>query len=392
MSNPEAADTKKDGSRTYLYPPTGEHFPSVTTVLGATEAKPWLPAWSAGIAAEYAVDNLADLAGIRQVLGREEAVKLAKTQSELIRDRKRDTGGYVHDMVEKLVLWQASPEGRGGDLPLPLLPDHLRGADYDGVPVEEVSEWMIEGYLNWVSDFCPEFLAAEMTVYNAALKIAGTLDLIVRLHGLDVGPAGRFVPGDALDSCVDVKTGKYLDATVPEQIGLYRRMRQARMPMGDLVPMPPTRCGAVLHLRPPWEPGFERGYRFMMISGDDDEAAWGRARRAIDLYEGRKAAKAKPGKVCYPLRADGTIRQPRIADLDGEGYGRVLSPLAKAGYSDLEQVAAMTAGQLLATKGIGGKTVEGIRVMLADHGLCLRGEELLPVLRAVRDTAGQEAA
>lgn len=374
VSNPVAADTKKDGTRTYVYPPTGEAFPSVTTVLGATDAKPYLTAWSAGLAAEYAVDNLAALARLKRTEGRDEAVKLAKKQAELIRDRKRDTGGYVHDMAEKLVLWQASPEGRGGDLSLPLLPDHLQGADYDGVPVEDVAGWMVEGYLNWVSDFNPEFLAAEMTVYNALLKVAGTLDEIVRLHGLTTGRAGRLVPGPGLDCCVDVKTGKHLDATVPEQIALYRRMRQARMPMGDLVPMPPTTAGAVLHLRPPYEPGYERGYRFMLISGADDEAAWNRARRAIDLYAGRKAAKAKPGKVCYPLRADGTIQQPRIADLDGEGYGRTLSPLVKAGIGDLEQLAAMTAGQLLATKGVGGKTVDGIRVMLADHGLHLAGE------------------
>lgn len=374
MSSPAAADTKADGSRTYLYPPTGEAFPSVTTVLGATDAKPWLPGWSAGIAAEYAVDHLAALARLKRTEGRAEAVKLAKKQSELIRDRKRDTGGYVHDMVEALVLWQASPEGRGGDLSLPLLPDHLQGADYDGEPVEDVAEWMVEGYLNWVSDYDPEFLAAEMTVYNELLGVAGTLDEIARLRGFGIGRSGRFVPGPGLDCCVDVKTGKYLDATVPEQITLYRRMRWARMPMGDLVPMPPTHCGAVLHLRPPWEPGYERGYRFMLISGADDEAAWQRAQQALALYEGRKAAKAKPGKVCYPLRADGTIPQPRIADLDGEGYGRVLSPLLKAGYEDLEQVAAVTAGQLLRTKGIKEKTLDGIRVMLADHGLHLKGE------------------
>ena len=106
-----------------------------------------------------------------------------------------------------------------------------------------------------------------------------------------------------------------------------------------------------------------------------------RFQRALELYEGRKAAKKKPGKVCYPLRADGTIPQPRIADLDGEGYGRAISPLVKAGIGDLEQLAAMTAGQLLAVKGIGGKTVDGIRVMLADHGLCLVGEA--PVLAEV---------
>lgn len=386
-----ASDTHADGSRDYPYPPTGELFPSVTTILSATEGKPWLPGWAAGLAAEYAIDNLAVLAALieeriaaftgemsrreAEALARREAVTLAKKESERIRDRKRDTGGYVHDVVEALILWQASPEGTGGDLVLPLLPEHLEGEDYDGIPVEEVAEVMLDGFLNFVADFRPVFQAAEMTVYHPALKTAGTLDMIVDLPGLAVGRAGRFVPGDGVRVCTDTKTGKNLSATVPEQIAAYRRMTVARMPLGDLVPMPETECGAILHLRPE----HDRGYRLMLISGADDAAAWNRFRRAIELHHGRKGAKAKPGKVCRPLRADGTIPQPRLADLDGEGYGRVLSPLMKTGIGDLEQLAAMTAGQLLATKGIGGKTVDAVRAMLADHGLALAGDAVKEV-------------
>ena len=372
MSNPAAADTHEDGSREYQYPPTGEMFPSVTTILSATEGKPWLTGWSAGIAAEYAVDNLRDLAGTRQVLGRAEAVKLAKKEAERIRGIKRDAGGYVHDVAEALVLWQASPEGRGTDLSLPLLPEHLQGADYDGEPVADVVDWMIWGYLNWVSDFSPQFLAAEMTVFHPGLRVAGTLDAIAELPGLGIGPAGRFVPGTGVRSCVDVKTGKHLSVTWPEQIGTYRRCPECLLKTGELLPTPPTECGSVVHLRPE----YPRGYRFMLISGADDAAAWNRFRRAAEIFEGRKAAKAKPGKVCYPLRADGTVQQPRIADLDGEGYGRAVSSFVKAGLGgiDLDELAAMTAGQLLKVKHIGGATVSGARVILADHGLHLAGE------------------
>jgi hypothetical protein len=373
MSNPVAAVTEDDGSRSYTYPPTGESFPSVTTVLAATEGKPWLTGWAAGIAAEYAIDNWGDLFEMAGALGRDATVKHAKEEAARIRDRKRDTGGYVHDVVEALILWQASPEGSGAELALPVLPGRLAGEDYDGIPVEEVADVMLWGFLNWVEDFRPEFEASEMTVYNPALQVAGTLDIIARLPGLAVGRAGRFTPGGGVMPCVDVKTGKYLDATVPEQVAAYRRMTVAReRGLGDLVAMPATECGAVLHLRPE----YERGYRLMLISGRDDAMAWNRFRRALELHDGRKGAKKKPGKVCYPLRADGTIRQPRLADLDGEGYGRALAPLIKAGISDLEQLAAMTAGRLLATKGIGGKTVETARVMLADHGLHLAGERL----------------
>jgi len=375
VSSPATAVTDPDtGARDYPYPRTGEMFTSATTVLNGTEGKPWLPGWAAGIAAEYAVDNLVPLARLKRTVGRPEAVAQAKKQAALIRDRKRDTGGYVHDVVEALVLWQASPEGRGGDLSLPLLPDHLKGADYDGEPVEDVAGWMVEGYLNWVSDFCPEFLAAEMTVFHPGLKVAGTLDQIVRLPRLGIGRSGRFVPGSGVTPCVDVKTGKHLSVTWPEQVAIYRRCPECLMPLGELRLTPKTDCGAVLHLRPE----HPRGYRFMLISGEDDNAAWVRAQEAIRLYRGRRATKSKPGKVCYPLRADGTIRPPRLADLDGEGYGQVPGRLVKAGYEDLEQVAAKTAGQLLKTKGIKDKTLDGIRAMLADHDLHLAGEAPAP--------------
>jgi len=41
----------------------------------------------------------------------------------------------------------------------------------------------------------------------------------------------------------------------------------------------------------------------------------------------------------------------------------------------------MDAGDCLKVKGIGGKTLDGIRVMLADHGLHLRGETP-PIVKA----------
>jgi hypothetical protein len=376
-----AATTAGDGSRTYTYPPTGEEFPSVTTILSATEGKPWLPGWAAKIAAEYAVDHLAELAALVAEDGRDAAVKLAKTEAARIRDIKRDTGGYVHSVVEALVLWAASPDGRGADIALPVLPEHLAGADYDDDPVEDVAEWMVEGFLNWVSDYDPEFLAAEMTVFHPGLRVAGTLDAITFLPGLAVGRSGRFVPGAGVRPCVDVKTGKHLSVTWPEQITTYRRCPEC-LPdrlSSEVHPAPRTDCGAVLHLRPE----HPRCYRFMLISREDDAKAWNRFRRAAEVYEGRAAAKPKPGRVCYPLRADGTIRQPLIADLDGEGYGRALAPLVKAGVEDLEQLAAMTAGQCLAMKGVGGRTLDVIRVMLADHGLHLRDEAPASSLKAV---------
>lgn len=372
MTTAERVTDKDTGHRYYIYPPTGERLISVTTVLSETDGKPYLVPWSARLAAEYAVSNLDLLARTAKAEGFRAAVDLAKDQAKIIRDRKADAGTFVHDVVEALVLWAASPDGTGSDVPLPLLPERLVGADYDDQPLEDVTDWMIEGFLNFNADFRPQYLAAEMTVFNQALGVAGTLDLIGILHGLGISRSGRLIPvqGGCVTPMIDVKTGKHLSVTWREQIATYRRCPECLLPMGEIAAMPATDCGMVLHLRPE----YERGYRLMLIAGEDDEKAWQTFLSALATNQDRAAARLKPGKVVYPLREDGTMRQPRLADLDGEGYGRVLSPLLKAGIADLEQLAAMDAETLLKTKGIGGKTVETARKMLADHGLHLQGE------------------
>jgi hypothetical protein len=372
MMSPDRTEDPVTGHRTYTYPPTGQQLISVTTVLSATEGKPYLVPWSARLAAEYAIDNLVLLARTVESEGWQAAVDLAKKQAERIRDVKRNAGSYVHDVVEALILWAASPEGNGTEIVLPVLDENLADADYDDDPLEDVVNWMIDGFTNFVADFGPEFEAAEMTVYNVELGVAGTLDMIIVLRGLAISPSGRFIPkpGNILVLCVDVKTGKHLSVTWREQVATYRRMLEALLPMGDIVPMPKTDAAAVLHLRPE----HERGYRLMLVSGADDEKASRTFQAALSTYRDRAAAKAKPGKVVYPLRPDGSMPAPRIADLDGEGYGRVLTPLVKAGLRDLDQLAALDAGDCLAIKGIGGKSVDLIRRMLADHGLHLRGE------------------
>lgn len=385
MSNPATAVTdEKTGNRDYPYPPTGEMLKSVTTVRDSTIAKPWLTGWAAGLAAECAVDEIEYVArllvtegpqaeGGRRPGGRDTAVAYLADAAERVRNRKRDVGGFVHDTAEALIYWQASPEGCGPEVSLPLLPDHLQGAEFDGLPLDEVADVMLDGFLNWASDWNPVFEAAEMTVYNYPLRYAGTLDMIAFVPGIAYGPAGRFVPGPGLRVCIDVKTGRET-GPVAEQVAAYRRCTECRPDRfsDELAPMPATDIGAVLHLRPE----HRNGYRFIPVDPAEDALGWSMFRRSAELLAGRKEERDKPGKVCRPPRPDGTVPQPYLDELDGEGYGRVLGALGKAGLGrlDLEQLAAMTAGRLLAVKGIGGKTVDGIRAMLADHGLHLAGE------------------
>lgn len=377
---PESLRSKDgNGNRFYEFPPTHELFPGVTTITGGTKGTPYLAAWGSKVAALYAAGNLRELLALAEAAetwtdGEKAVVDLVKKEATRIRDLKRDTGSYVHQVVEALTLWAYSPGRTGKDITLPSLPDDLAGGLYDDEPVEDVADFMVTGFLNFVTDFEPVFLATEMAVFNPDLRVAGTLDTIFALDGRDLSPRGELVarPGHRLTICGDVKSGKNLDNTVKEQITAYRRMKLALLQLGELIPMPPTDIAAVLHLRPE----YERGYRFMPVSRRDDALAWNRFRRALELWTGREEAGDKPGIPAYPLRPDGTVPPRLLRDMDGEGYGRAPGALAKAGIDDVEFLAAMTAEECKELKGIGDATVDAARRLLAAEGLCFADETL----------------
>jgi hypothetical protein len=340
-----AAKTLADGSRYYPYPGTLEPLDSVTTIISATNSKPWIGYWKGRQSSAWVIDNWAIVARV---------------------------------MAE---------EGAGSEISIPLLPDHLQEALYDlgGGDfqfVADVTEWMTDGFVNFVSAFgsALRFLATEMAVYNQPLGWAGTLDGIAELDGyaisIGTGPRGTdeitASPGSVLRICFDTKTGKDMEGTWKEQLAAYRRATECLLPLGDLRPMPATDCGAVLHLRPE----YPDGWLLTLVSAGDDEAAWERFSKAASIYRERQAVKAKPGPSIRPLRADGTMPGPRLCDVAGEGYGRALAPLRKSlgGAAELEDLAGFTAADVLAVKGVGPKLIDAIREMLAGYGLCLADE------------------
>lgn len=401
----EVSVTRDDDSRYYPYPPTQELLDSVTTIIGATNSKPWIAKWHGSTSTAWCVDHLGQVARVKRLEGRKAAIDLGKDAAERVRDIKADAGVHVHDVQQALILWAAS-EGRSGtDIAIPLLPEHLEKATYDlgdGRPepplLRDVTDWMVDGFINWVTAFNPVFLATEMPVYNQPLGYAGTLDAIIALDGyaisIGTGPKGSdeviASPGSVLRACVDTKTGKEPEGTWKEQLAAYRRATECQPSKTDgLYPMEPTDCGAVLHLRP----DYPDGYSLTLVSTRDDEAAWERFQKAASIYRDRQQVKAKPGTSIRALRPDGTMPGWRLCDVVGEGYGRALAPLRKALGADFElsAVAEFTATDILTVKGIGPKLIDVIREMLADHHLALKGEELLPVLAAVRETAGEAA-
>lgn len=381
---------KETGERWYEYPPTGELLDSVTTVISATNSKPWIAGWHGRTSAAWCVDNMEEITRVRararqtafeqgatteeaDKIARKAAIDLGAEAAERLRSIKRDAGTYVHDLQEALIYWAASPGRSGADIDFPSLPDHLRNVLYDGEPLAEVVDFMITGFTNWVSHFSPVFEATEMQVYNQPLGIAGTLDDIFVLTGYGIHPDGdRLIPcpGNRLYVCGDTKTGREPEGTWKEQLAAYRRMTECRPSRLDgLMPMPATDCAAVLHLRPE----YPDGYLLMLVSAGEDEAAWARFLSMTKGFRDRQSVKNKPGRAVRPLRPDGTMPGPRLCDLAGEGYGRALAPLRKAlgAATELEELASFTAAEVLAVKGVGPKLIETIRIMLADHGLTL---------------------
>lgn len=395
----------RDDNRHYAYPPVdGKLLWSVTTVIGGTDFKPWIPKWYASMSARWCVDNLAQLARVmrawrRDAAGtltpdearakaRKAAVDLAKDAAKAERELKADAGSHVHAVMKALITWAKLPVRSAALLELPLLPEHLEGTRYDlGDDSEppllaDIVDMMVDGFLNFVAAFGDSMRIAEseLTVYNADLGYAGSLDQIIVLTGYAIsygtGPKGAdeivACPGNVLVIVVDAKTGKALDGTWKEQLAAYMMAPECGTPLGEMFKMPKVHGGAVLHLRP----DYPDGWNLFLVSAADTAAAWERFKKALSIFTERQEVKGKPGTVIRPLRADGTMPGPRLCDVASEGYGYALAPLRKAlgAGAELEDVARFTAAELLAVRGIGPKLIETIRQMLADHRLHLAGE------------------
>lgn len=362
-------EASSDGSsRWYAHPDTGEQYLSVTYVTGAAQNKPWLVPWSAKLAAEYAVDHVAEwhtamaAAGDDQAAAREAAIKLIKTAAAGNRAIKADVGTYVHDVIEALFL--------GADIPL--IPDHLAGktVEFDGDLVTLGQEWldsMVDGFLNFVADFGYTAYAAECTVASNKHKSAGTIDGIGRLTVLD-GEHGAL-------TLLDTKTGRHLGPDVIAQLGTYasddfteiwlRNGLRARRPAIGRV--------AVLHVRP----SYVRGYKLLVVDPGTLAAGfawWETCRTQLD------AAAQVPdrfGTALYPPLSDGSQPPPMVEDLSSfAGCSRAVKPLTGAGVVWMSELAVLDRDDVLALPGVGKKTVDALAGVLAGYGLSFRGESV----------------
>lgn len=130
--------------RWYLYPPTGEWFPSAT----------WITSY---------------------VPSRELTIWMAKKgwdEAELIKQEAGARGSRVHKGVEILIA--------GGEI-------HHNESLTDGegnyaeITVQEYEA--IISFYDWAKEMNPKFISSERTVFNKELKVAGTLDCIAEIDG-----------------------------------------------------------------------------------------------------------------------------------------------------------------------------------------------------------------
>lgn len=336
-------------SRWYIDPLDGRQFESVTRILNATAAKPWLTPWSAKLAAEAAVDNIGFL---RQVLampapdgGREAAVEWLKGAARRRREMKADMGVYTHDVIEALIL----------DTPIPSPPEHLVGVVIDGEVLD--LDAIVDGFLAFNEDFAPEWLLAEATVASPEHGYAGTLDFVARFPRL----GGRL-------GGVDTKTGVVLDKEMNAQLAAYRNCTEIWLnDLGDRAPMPRWDFAAILHIRT----SYARGYKLLEQPADAKAFQW-----FLDCREVVADAEAAPpvrGRPLYPARADGT--QPPMLVEDHPVLAQFAKPLAAAGADDVEMVSCLSVAALLALPGIGEVSVLAIAAALAAIGLHLDGAQ-----------------
>lgn len=219
MANPANAHSEGN-ARYYVWPPTGERFPSVTTILSVID-KPALKFWAAKKVAEYAVDNVNNW----QSLDQAGAVDLLKGAPFRYSEQRMDLGTAVHEACEAYMTGE----------PPPVWPP-------------DVSPYMVH-FMKFLTDWKPSFESSEASVYSRDNGYAGTLDLLLWL-------------GKEL-ALIDIKTGKQAYPEAGLQLNAYANADFIGLDEGLELEMPKVDKLFVLLLRP-------RKYELIPVQYDDE--------------------------------------------------------------------------------------------------------------------------
>lgn len=298
MTSPKyAGDT--DHGRYYTHPAhPGRTFISITNVLDSI-AKPVLVPWAAKITAEKALDLMPQMVAaalipeckpkrVADECGRCLPClhKATKREVKVVRETAADLGTRVHDHAEA----------------------HLTGRKIMADP--EVAPFLHQ-YLRFLDDFEIDITrhieAAELTVCHPQHGYAGTLDVAawMRLDGNLSGLKPKKLPGDDRALWIyDIKTSSTKAADVlydeqPLQLAAQRNAKEAWLPDGSVVAMPPATGTAILNLR-------IDDYAFIPVPSGPDEFAAFRG-----FIAGQSWMHGDRAKACHPITPSGRARAAR---------------------------------------------------------------------------------
>jgi hypothetical protein len=242
MPAPKNARTT-DRGRSYIWPPTGEQFASVTTIQQAM-AKQALIYWAAKSVAEGAIARLEEWTAIREDEGDEAAVRFLKGLPWDKRDRAADAGTAVHAAIEATVKGTIAPRW----------PKLLTGFKTQ--------------YERFLAAYRPEWVTSEATVYSR-LGYAGTLDAIARIDGRTL--------------LIDAKSGERIYDETSMQLAAYRYAEWIDLGDGAEHPLPTVDACAVLHLRPD---------RYQLVEVDAGPAQYQAFLHLLEVHRWMEAVKA----------------------------------------------------------------------------------------------------
>lgn len=167
MTQPRLAHQTEHG-RMYARSESGKpEVPSITTVLGCAALD--LGGWHGWSAAQAVItdDRLPQAIGSPQRL--RQIARDAAGAADWHRDQAALRGDRVHDYAEQVALQAMGRESRVEEA-REILASHGERA-------------YAERFDEWWALYRPEPLAAEITVWNATVGYAGTLDLVARIGG-----------------------------------------------------------------------------------------------------------------------------------------------------------------------------------------------------------------
>lgn len=231
---------------TYVDTETGQKLPGVTKIVSDGIPKQALINWAVETTVDYAIDNWARLGQ----LALSARIKELKGARWAAKDQATGRGTNVHRLAERLIAGERVP-----------VPDEIKG--HVESYVRFLNEWNAQAVHVEVEvdgELLPRVVPmVERTVYSAAHRYCGTVDLIADLDDPDDpdGPAQRWLI-DLLTSRSGVFGDKALQVTGYRFADVWVDEHGAEYPIADLGIQ---RCG-VLWLRPD-------GYDLVPVAADE---------------------------------------------------------------------------------------------------------------------------